>query len=88
MIIQLPWLPWANAMAPFPGLVLIDWFHWRRITDEKRFALIAHEWRHHEQQRKDGWLTFLWRWYMNDQYREHYEHQADMKQASVFNRLT
>lgn len=87
MILPVPYLPAATAMAPFPGLVLVNWFKWRKLDRNAKLALIAHEWFHWQQQKEDGRLRFLLRWIFNKRWREVYEMEADLEQRDVYWKL-
>lgn len=59
---------WASA--PFPWLIIVAKSH------KANAALIAHEQCHQDQQRRDGTLTFWWRYLTNKSWRLAYEVEA------------
>lgn len=86
--VPLPYLgPRTVAIAPYPGVILISWWYWRGLNRAERSAVLAHELTHHEQQRRDGRLRFLWRWLTDDLWREVYEQKADAVQRRVLEAL-
>lgn len=70
LILPSPFLLGFWGSAPFPWLLILSYEH-RNNT-----ALIAHEQCHQEQQRRDGVLTFWWRYLTSPAHRLAYELEA------------
>jgi len=68
---------WANGFTVSPSLILINW------TGPGLDALIAHEQCHQEQMRRDGLLTFWWRYLTSRAHRLDYEACAYNVQISM-----
>jgi hypothetical protein len=59
---------WGSA--PFPWLIFVS------VDYKDHAALIAHERCHQDQQRRDGWLRWVWRYITDKQARLDYEVDA------------
>jgi hypothetical protein len=60
----------------FWGVSITPWLMFVSIEHKDHEALIAHERCHQDQQRRDGLLTFWWRYFTNKQARQDYEVEA------------
>ena len=70
LVLPAPFLFGYWGSAPFPWLLILS----RDYKDHA--ALIAHERCHQSQQRRDGTLTFWWRYLTNKSHRLDYEVEA------------
>lgn len=75
---------WQNGICPVPqpllfgfwGVSITPWLMFVSIEYKDHAALIAHERCHQDQQRRDGLLTFWFRYFTNKQARQDYEVEA------------
>ena len=75
---------WRNGICPLPGFMMFGfwgsaitpWLIFVANDHKDNLALIAHERCHQEQQRRDGTLTFWWRYITDKTARQDYEIEA------------
>jgi hypothetical protein len=73
MILFTRLLFWADGFTPFPWLIVL---HPRMRHASGLASLLAHERKHQEQMRRDGWLRFVWRYLFVQKWRLSYEVEA------------
>lgn len=72
MTLYLPnWL-----MFGWGGAAIVPWLLLINIKHRRNWGLLAHERCHQDQQRRDGWLRFMWRYATSREHRLAYELEA------------